>query len=383
MDWKTVHEMYPVNGNAIWLNNCGTVPAGDHIVQRVCGYLEGYSQKGVFTDRENFFDVRNRIKKILCRLLNCVPDELALIHNTAEGMNILSHGLDFSPGDEVVLLENEYPSNVYPWRHLEEKGVKLVTTPMEADPDSFCAKFQQNVTEKTRAVSLSAVHWCTGILLPIKRIGKFCREREIEFIVDGAQGVGMRPMDVKAANISFMAFSAWKWLMGPLGLGVLYVARDKLERLKPRIVGTGSVVRDEEYLPYKTILKPSADRFAISTPNFVDWVYFLTSLEFLENIGFEDCMERIYELTERLNHGLREIGRKVYSDRVPGCRTGITVFETPGEDALSVLKRLKENKVVAAQRLGKVRLSPHIYLLPDQLDRVIEILDCRGAGELP
>ncbi len=180
MDWKSVYDMYPVNGNAIWLNNCGTVPAGDHILQRVCGYLEGYSQKGVFTE-----------------------------------------------------------------------------------------------TEKTRAVSLSAVHWCTGMPLPLERIGKLCREMEIEFGVDGAQGVGMRPMDVKAANISFMAFSAWKWLMGPLGLGVLYVEKDKLEKLKPRIVGTGSVVRDEEYLPYKTTLKPSADRFTISTPNFTDRVYFL------------------------------------------------------------------------------------------------------------
>ncbi len=374
MDWQSVHELYPVNEESIWLNNCGTVPAGRHVVERVCDYLDGYSKKGIFTDRGRFLDVRDRIKSILAGLLNCSPEELALIHHTAEGMNMVSHGIDFFRGDEVVLLENEYPSNVYPWKHLERKGVKLVVAPMEDDPDAFLKGLAERVSEKTKAVSVSAVHWCTGIPLPLNRIGKFCEDRGIEFVVDGAQGVGMRPIDVREANISFMAFSAWKWLMGPLGLGVFYVAKEKLETLKPEIVGTGSVVRDEEYLPYKTELKPTADRFTISTPNFADWIYFLASLEFLDRIGFDACIGRIYELTDLLNDGLRQIGCRVYSDRAPGVRTGITVFETPNVPASKVLEVLKNNNVVAAERLGRVRLAPHIYLLPEQLEKAVRIV---------
>jgi selenocysteine lyase/cysteine desulfurase len=359
----------------IWLNNCGTTPAGNHIVEAVTRFMKGYAAKGIFTEVAGYQKVQENIKHILSEVLNCSPDELGLIHNTAEGMNFISHGLNLSSQDEVILLENEYPSNVYPWWHLKQKGVKLLTTPMETSPQAFIEALKLLITDKTRVISLSAVHWCTGMPLPLEQVGNLCKKEGIVFVVDGAQGVGMQPMDVKKANISYMAFSAWKWLLGPLGLGILYVSKEKLEDLEMVFLGTGSVVKDKEYLPYKSELKPTVDRFTLSTANFNDWVYFEAALEFLKTIGFSAVRDRLYELSAHLCGKLTKIGFKVFSEQFPDYSTGIVVCEKPGITSGIIMADLQKNNIVAAERLGRIRFSPHVYISPGQLDEVIRVLE--------
>ena len=372
--WELAHNAYPVNQQLVWLNNCGTTPAGMHIVQAVSRFIKGYSENGVLTEAAKYHDTKQNIKAILSRLLNCDPDELCLIHNTAEGMNFISHGMHLAPGDEIILLENEYPSNVYPWFHWNKKGVNLRTAPVEMSPEAFFEQFSGMITDRTRVVSISVVHWCTGMPLPIEQVGALCRERGIDLVVDGAQGVGIQPIDVKKTGISYMAFSAWKWLLGPLGLGVLYVSNEKLEELDPIFIGTESVVRHEEYLPYKSELKPTADRFTFSTANFNDWVYFEAALKFLDDIGFEKVQQRIYELSVYLSQRLKQIGFQLLADRFPSHSTGIIACEKPGVPSHLIVEKLKENRVVAAERLGRIRFSPHVYILPHQLDNVVQIL---------
>jgi selenocysteine lyase/cysteine desulfurase len=374
MDWNSIYKAYPVNKEMIWLNNCGVVPAGKYIVEVLSRFMEGYAKKGILTEVATYLKVKENIKGILSELLNCSPDELCLIHNTAEGINFISHGLNLSSEDEVILLENEYPSNVYPWKHLEKKDVKLVTTPMENSPETFLEALKNLVTEKTRVISLSAVHWCTGMPLPLDQVGELCKEKNIDFIIDGAQGVGMQPMDVKKANISYMAFSTWKWLMGPLGMGILFVSKEKLDVLEPIFIGTESVVQAREYLPYKSELKPTADRFTFSTANFNDWIYFEAALEFLQDIGFFAVRERIFELCAHLSRELTRIGFKVLSDQFPDYPTGIVVCEKPGVRADKIVEHLKKNNIIAAERLERVRFSPHVYISPEQLDEVIQVL---------
>lgn len=245
---------------------------------------------------------------------------------------------------------------------------------MAKTPEAFLESLQARVSANTRLMALSAVHWCTGMPLPLSAIGALCRERGIDFVVDGAQGVGMQPIDVKKMGISYMSFSAWKWLLGPLGVGVFYVARENLTRLKPIFIGTDSVVREQEYFPYREELKPTADRFTFSTGNWNDWVYFAASLEFLSALGFDTVRERIFELSRQLSRGLTEIGFQVLSDEHPNWPTGIVVCEKEGTPASLILSQLKKNKIVAAERLGQIRFSPHIYISPARIDEVVRVL---------
>lgn len=375
MNWNAVHDAFPINRELIWLNNCGIAPAGKTVTDAMERFMAGFARRGILTDTESFPETGRAIKAVLAHLLNARPEELALIHHTAEGMNIVSRGLThLVPEDEILLLEDEYPSNVYPWRHWEQRGIVLKTLPAGPTPEAFLAALRERITSRTRVAALSAVHWCTGMPYPLKEIGAICRERDIRFVLDGTQGVGMQPVDVAEAGIDFMAFSAWKWLMGPPGLGVLYVRADRLTELTPIFIGTRSVVKDQQYLPYKDELKPDTERFAISTPSLADWVWFRASLTLLEEIGFAAARERIWELSAQLARRLRKVGFRLLADQFPDHPTGIIVCERPEADAGELVAALQENGVVAAERMGRVRFSPHVFNTPQQMDAAARTL---------
>jgi selenocysteine lyase/cysteine desulfurase len=369
-DWDRVHADFPINRDLIWLNNCGTTPVSDPVRRAVGAWLEEYGRRGAEAEGWSYAGVRASIQRRLESMLGARPGEIALIHHTSEGMNFISRGLSLDAGDEILLLENEYPSNVYPWEHWGEKGVRLRAVPMAETPESFLAGFRDALDPRTRAAAMSAVHWCTGMPLPLEAMGRLCAERGIAFIVDGSQGVGLIDLDVKAAGIRYMAFSGWKWLLGPLGLGVLYIDADHLESLRPVFKGTESVPGDQEYLPYKHAWKPSADRFTLSTGSMTDWVYFDASLAYLEGLGFARVRERIRALSRRLSDGLRDAGYRIHSDGYAASAAGIVSAIRPGQDAGAAVKALKGKGIIAAARLGRIRLSPHVYLSERQIDAV-------------
>lgn len=369
-DWERIAADFPVNEHLIWLNNCGTTPLGDPIRAAVNRWLEEYGRRGAAAEGFSYPGIKASIHHRLEALLGARPGELALIHHTAEGMNFISHGLMLDPGDEILLLENEYPSNVYPWEHWREKGIHVRMLPLTGRPRDFPAAFAAAAGPRTKVASLSAVHWCTGMPIPLEAIGKLCAERGIHWVVDGSQGVGLIDLDVKAAGIHYMAFSAWKWLLGPIGLGVLYIAREHLETLQPIFKGTESVAGDGNYLPYKHAWKPSADRFAISTGSMTEWVYLDASLAYLEGIGFDRVRSRIRFLAKRLEDGLRASGYRIESDAWGGG-AGIVAVSRDGLDAVSAVNTLKGRNIIAAERLGRIRFAPHVYNTEAQIDKVV------------
>lgn len=366
-------EIFPVNREMIWLNNCGTTPASRDSILAVSRFLEGYSKNGIFTDRESFSEVKRFIKNFLTSLLGGDSSEYALIHNTSEGMNILSHGINLPSKSSILLLENEYPSNYYPFQHLQKLGHTIDFVPIGNSPEDFWNLFREKIQPHTALVSLSAVHWCTGMPLPLEKVGNLCRERNIIFAVDGAQGVGHIPIDVKKMKIDFMAFSAWKWLLGPLGMGVLYVSRDFLDKLNVSLKGTDSVKDSETYLPYRSTFKEGAERYTISTPSFLDWVYLKATLKILSDFGYPRVYEKIYSLTETLGNLLRNLGYTVNIDSFKE-KTGILVAKKEGIHPDGAVDYLKSKQIITASRLGGIRFSPHIYNNLDQIHRVYECL---------
>ena len=372
-DWDKVYADFPINRHLVWLNNAGTSSLATPVRNALEGFLDGYAREGIITGGKDYREVKSSIYSHLAALFHADPGEFALIHNTAEGMSMLSHGFDLSPGDEILILENEYPSNVYPWEHWREKGVLLRTIPCSGGPEAFLEDFREALGPRTRVAALSAVHWCTGMTLPLSEVGKLCAGQDIEFVVDGSQGVGRLDLDLSALGIGYMAFSTWKWLLGPLGLGVLFVSKDRLERLRPVFKGTGSVVEDLRYLPYQTSLKPTADRFAYSTGSLIDWVYLEASFAYLAGLGFPRVRERIRDLDLHLTQGLRGLGFTVLADGFGGQASGMVLAfrPDPGWDAGRAVQSLKKKGIIAAERLGRLRLSPHVYNSHAQLDRAL------------
>ena len=204
IDWEKIAANFPVTNQYIWLNSAGYFPAGKHITNAVNEFLQTYAGHGIKNPGHQFSTIHSKIKSVLAGLLGCSPDDVALIHNTAEGINFISHGLKLAAGDEILLLEQEYPSNIYPWEHWEKKGITLSSIPNAFTQDDFIKNLKNTITKRTKAIALSAVHWCTGMPFPLEEINKICKENNAELVVDISQGAGNVPIALDDWGISFV-----------------------------------------------------------------------------------------------------------------------------------------------------------------------------------
>jgi len=173
-NWKVAQDAYPINDRWVWLNNCGTTPTGRHIVARMQDYFGKCAEHGPGPKEYAPPALASKLKTALARLLHASPDEIALVHNTAEAMHMVSLGLDLSPGDEILVLADEYPSNVYPWQTWQSRGVTLRAVALALTPEEFLHNFRQALGPRTRVAAMSMVHWCTGLPLPLTEMASLC-----------------------------------------------------------------------------------------------------------------------------------------------------------------------------------------------------------------
>ncbi len=373
MTFPSLRADFPICEHTIWLNNCGISPAGAFATSRMHTHFETLLQEGPLGEKTSPGRLRSSIAKKLGALLDVTPDELALIHNTAEGMTMLSLGLELAPGEQILLLENEYPSNVYPWQVWGSRGVELSFVPQGRSPTEFLASLERKLTPRTRLVALSAVHWCTGMVYPLREIAELCHAHGALLVIDGSQGVGQIPISLQALRPAIVVFSAWKWLLGPLGLGVLCVSRELLPNLNSVFRGPDGMAQPS-YLPYQTELSPRADRYTYSTANYNDWAYFDASLDYLSQLGFSRVFGRISELAELLARGLLSLGFEAAYERSSAPPSGIVSMKHPDVDSAMLVTALGERGIVARERLGYLRLAPHVYLDERDIEHTLKTL---------
>ena len=378
INWQEISKEFPAQNleGKIWLNNCGVSAPPETIKKEMQRFFENYFEELYLSESFNYIKIKESIKQKLSSLIQCKESEVTLVHNTAEGMNNIALALDFKEGDEVLLLTDEYPSNVYPWAQLyKSKGVLTRFIPAERNPDLLFKRFKTMLTEKTKIVSVSAVHWVSGMPIPLEKMGKHCKENNVLFCVDGAQGVGHVPIDVKKMNIDFMAFSAWKWLMGPIGLAGFYVSEKFHDTLLPVFRGTSSVINDEQYFPYKSKLKPDADKYIYSTPSFADWVFFNSSLSYLNNLGFENVQKRIYELSNLMREMLLSLNFELPSSGFKEFSSGIVSARIIEMHSQKIAEQLQERGIHASLRKEYVRFSVHISNNEKQIEHLKTALE--------
>ena len=371
MNWQEVYDAYPINQRSIWLNNCGITPTGRHIVARMAAHFEQMAEHGPGGGDASPVALMTSIRARLGQLLNVDGTDAALIHNTAEGMTMVSLGLELAAGDEILLLENEYPSNVYPWEQWRDRGVLLRFVSPGNTADEFLANFTAALSAQTKVAAMSMVHWCTGMPLPTEAMAQVCHERGILLVLDGSQGVGQVHLDYRKVAPAVLCFSAWKWLLGPLGLGVLVVDPESLKRLRMPFKGTDSVADPNTYLPYQSQLRASVDRYTYSTANYNDWVYFDESLGFLAKIGFERIEGRLVELTSRLWTGLSALGFESAYHHGTQPLSGILAVRKRGVDIDALSEGLSKRGFVTRVRLDHLRLAPHVYQSLEQMDTTV------------
>jgi selenocysteine lyase/cysteine desulfurase len=312
------------------------------------------------------------------RMIGADADEIALVRNTTAGISLVAEGFPWQPGDNVVTLADEFPSNLFPWMHLADRGVetrKVTTDSGRLDLDQLAAACDA----RTRIVSLSWVGYSTGYRQDVAKIVELVHERGGLVFLDAIQGLGAFPLDVGAVPVDFLAADGHKWLLGPEGAGIGYIRREHLERIRPQSVGWHSVVPAVDYSRAELKLKPTAARFEGGSENMAGTLALGASLELLLELGLDNVAAAVLDVTELACERLREIGATIVSDRRPDHRggqqrSGIVAFELPGRDPMAVRKHCLAEHVVMSCRSGRLRISPHAYNNEEDVDRLIAAL---------
>jgi selenocysteine lyase/cysteine desulfurase len=303
------------------------------------------------------------------RMIHAEKSEVAIVKNTSEGIATVAIGLDWRPGDRIVAFTEEFPANLYPWQRLESKGVTIEWLSIE-DPlekiDRAC--------RGARLLTISFVNYLSGYRVDLAAIGEICRRHDCLFFVDAIQGLGAFPLDVRQAGIHALAADGHKWLLGPEGCGVLFVDRAIQDLVEPVEFGWTNVAGYADYANRDMALRPDAGRYECGTLNTIGCFGLRASMEFLLAIGIESIAEAVLDRADQVAGGVRAQGYEVFGHTAPSTSSGIVSFRKEGLDSRLVVKQLRDAGILAAPRQGWVRSSPHFYISPEDVDRMLAAL---------
>jgi selenocysteine lyase/cysteine desulfurase len=373
MDLSHYRKLFPVTERCVYMNHAALGPLPQTAVDRLCEVAQQMADTGDEGWSDRLREVE-RVRALAARVVGArEAHEVAFVADTSDGLSVVSAGLDWREGDSVVGADCEFPSNVYPWMRLGPRGVEYRMAP-ERDGRVAAEDIFALVDDRTRVVALSWVQFASGFRSDLARIGRFCREQNVLFVVDAIQGLGVHPMDVERVHVDVLAASTHKWLCGGEGVGILYVSDRVVERLEPARVGWTSVRDWIKWSRYDLTYREGAGRFECGTLNTPGIHALGASLELLLEATPEAIERRCLELTDRLVAGLRDRGFAIVSSRHPGEWSAIVAAAHPDRAPNEVVRGLADRGVVVAHRAGRLRVSPHFYNTPDEIDRLLSAL---------
>jgi cysteine desulfurase/selenocysteine lyase len=383
METELASSTTPVNSQPLWQQYAGQFPVREHLV-----YLNhaavaplcrpaAEAMKNLADDCLHFGSLHydrwmaayEGVRVAAARLIGAHRSEIAIVKNTSEGISTIALGLDWKPGDRIVGFQEEFPANYFPWKRLEQRGV-AVTWLSANDPleriDEAC--------RGARLLSMSFVQYLTGRRAPLSAIGEICRRNQCIFMVDAIQGLGAFPVDVHASGIHALAADGHKWLLGPEGCGILYVEQALQERISPAEFGWYNVARYADYTAHDMTLRADAGKYECGTLNTVGCFGLRAAIEFLLEVGIDRISPAVVTIADRIAAGVQAKGYELADVRTPETSAGIVSFRKTGADAREIVRKLQSNGVLAAPRGGWVRTSPHFYISPEEIDRMLELL---------
>lgn len=366
--WQRYADQFPVRDNLVYLNHAAVAPLPRVTADALKHLAEDSLRWGSFHYAE-WLATYDGLRAAAARLVNGHPSEIALVKNTSEGIATIAMGLDWKPGDRMVGFKEEFPANLYPWKRLEAKGVQVTWLSVYDSLEQIDA-----ACRGARLLSISFVNFLSGYRAPLREIGEICRRHNCIYFVDAIQGMGAFPIDVQACRIDALAADGHKWMLGPEGCAILYITRELQERVEPVEFGWTNVAGYNDYGSRDMALRPDAGRYECGTLNTIGCFGLKASLELLLEIGQTETAPVIQNLGDRIAAGVQSKGYQLMGLRTPETSAGIVSFRKPGIDAAEVVRVLKEQKIVAAPRAGWVRTSPHFYISPAEIDRLIDAL---------
>jgi len=369
--FESYRREFPLTGKYIYLDHAGISPVSLRIKTAVEKFLAESADGGAFYYPKWSQQVAD-IRRSCARILNAEDDEIAFIKSTSHGLSIVAGGLGWNEGDNLLVYENEFPSNLYPWINLQRKGIKVKVIPSR-EGRIMLEDIEQLVDARTRLLAVSTVQFSNGFKIDLQRAGELCKSKGILFCVDAIQSLGIIPMNVKTFNIDFLSADAHKWLLGPEGIGIFYCRRGLAERIMPPLIGWKSVQNEFDFNHPAFRLKTSALKFEEGSMNLLGIFGLGAALELIFEVGINDIQKRVLDLGDVIIREADTRGHVVLTPRNRLDRGGNITVSGSFEPSL-VRDRLRENGIMVNARGGGLRISPHFYNREEEILTLFDML---------
>jgi selenocysteine lyase/cysteine desulfurase len=370
-------EEFPVTRSQVFLAHAAVCPLPRRVQSAMhrCVDASGQSDQDTAADSARLL----RETRVLgARLLGATPEEVALVGPTSLALSYVAAGLDFQPGDEVLVHGDDYPSNVYPWLALRERGVKINSLRPPRPGQIGVEEVTAALTPRTRLVALASCHFLSGYRVDVEAVGALLRSHGVLFCVDAIQTLGAFPLRVQ--HIDFLAADAHKWLLGPCGAGLLYVRREVQPLLRPVAWGWHNVRCPGFIAVDPMVLRPDARRYEAGTQSLVGYAGLRAALEWLEELGPGKIEQAILDRRQWLANALASKGWEVlHLDVPPQHQSGIVTARRPGQSMEALQAQLAAQGIIVSLRHNRaqeafLRFSPHAYNSRTELERAVAAL---------
>ena len=374
--WEMVKSQFPLRPGLILMNAANLCPSPYPVQEAVFGYTRDIDQDASFHNRAKFNPLAAKSVDALAGLLGASPEEIVITRNTSESNNAVINGLTLGAGDEVVLWDQNHPTNNVAWDVRADrwgyKVIRVTTPPAPKTEDELIDAFVSAFTDRTRVLSVTQISNISGVELPASRLCSIARDRGIYVHMDGAQSFGAVEVDLHAMGCDSYTGSAHKWFCGPKEAGVLYVRADRVAELWPSVVGVGWDGASAGGGADKFGTFGQRDDAAVAGVG--------TTVEFHQAIGPAAIEARTRALATALKAAIRERVPDVsfHTSDVPGLSAGVVIAELPVDDHTQIYNRVyEEHGIAGALRTGAfpgIRLCPHMYNTMAEVEQVADAL---------
>lgn len=370
--WELVQQQFTFEEGLHYFNTASLGPSPDMVRQATRQFrdqLDGFPSKygwGAWKEEKEM------VREKAAALLKVSAEEIALTHNTTEGMNLVASSLDLKAGDEIILSNHEHHTGTIPWiYHQEKKGVKIIRPELPILPsnkEEIVAIYRKAITPKTKVISMVHLTNTNGMILPVKEVSELAHQHGILVAVDGAQSLAMLDLDLHDLGCDFYSASGHKWLFSPKGMGLFYAKKEAQQHLKAMIVCHGyddpSIRRLENY----------------NTRNLPELLGMGVALDYQNLISPKQKQDRIYALKHYFRNNIK--GNAKFAIKTPEAddlSAGITVVELKDRDVKEVKKQLFEQykidcRPMSSHGLNALRLSLNIFNTKAEIDYLVKAL---------
>jgi isopenicillin-N epimerase len=367
--WGMVRQQFAFAERAVPMNAANLCPSPRVVAERVAEWTKDIDVDCSLQNRAKFSDLLETSRQKVAQHLGVTPDEIALVRNTSEANNTINNGLALKAGDEVLVWDQNHPSNNVAWDVRAARYqyvVKRVSTPRQPkDLAQLVNTFTEAFSSRTRVLALTHVSNVTGLRLPVRELCERAHQRGIFVHVDGAQTWGALHVNLRALGCDSYSASAHKWLMGPKEVGLLFVKNERLAEIWPNVIapGWGSKVEPAVIGARKFESLGQRDDAALAAIG--------TIMDFHHLLGPERIESRIHELTRALQNGLREAGAELITPVAADLSAGVCVLNVPASGRRTLFNKLYEEHGIAGAATGGLRLCPHIYNTLEHVERAV------------